>query len=127
MSNNKKYWYLTENEAAADLLKERSIFHVWGGVTGTESATHPGVPKYLLCVDWTGRDMQEKIDFEAHEHVTSLPHPRSRKPVDPQTIALLKDCTKASGQHAISEGDHTHDIVEKLTGHTGWHGWWRHL
>ncbi|HEY2234165.1 MAG TPA: hypothetical protein VGK01_11895 [Candidatus Angelobacter sp.] len=127
MSNEKKQWYITENTDAHRALADGGIFHVWGGITGLPSATHPESIKYLLCVDWAGRGLQERLEFEKHEHVTALPHTRSRKSVHPKAMLMLKECTANSGDHAITDDDHTHDIVEKLTGHTGWHGWFPHL
>lgn len=127
MSNDKKYFYITENTDVVKSLSARGIFHIWGGVDGTESVTHPGVLKYLVCVDWASRMPAERMEFESQEHVTPLPHKHSQKPVSAKAMTILKECTKASGQHAITDGDHTHDIIEKLTGHTGWPGWWPHL
>ena len=126
---NKKYWYVVSGniEDVNQELTRKGIFHVWGAIVPGDpaAASH----SYLVCIDWAGFELQDKLNFEALANVTSLPHPAStaKSKIDPACMRLLKVCTGNSGQHAIQDGDGTHDIVEKLTGHTGWNGWWKHL
>lgn len=89
MSNEAKRWYITENTDAHRALVDGGVYHIWGGVTGLPSVTHPESTKYLLCVDWAGRELQERLEFEKHEHVSALPHTRSRKAVHPNTLAMF--------------------------------------
>jgi hypothetical protein len=122
---NKKYWYFTEDTDAIQALPP-GVFCVWGAVPGLASVTQPTSFKHLICVDWAGRSLQERTDFEALPGVTPLPHKDSRQPVDVKTMLMLKGLTKG-GAHAVNDADHTHDIVEKLSGHTEWGGWRPHL
>ena len=126
---NKKYWYIVENvQDAVSLLKEKAVTFSWGGIHNLPSVTHPESGKYLIVVDWsTGGTLEDKRLFDSHPHVIPLPHNHSRVPVSNDTLQMLKDCTKDSGEYAITNSDHTHDIIIKLSGHTGWNGWWKHL
>jgi hypothetical protein len=121
--NDKKYFYITENADSVNAdLTAKGIQHYWGAMPGTESTTHPGLPKYLMVVNWSGQSLQEKLSFEKSEHVVPLPYSKSRRPTHPRAVAFLQSACP----HITAE-DHTHDIVEKLSEHTGWGGWWHHL
>ena len=126
MISDKKYWYVVPGEIQevnGDLAR-KGIFHIWGGIASPDGATKG----YVACVNWSGWPLQDKLDFEARSGVMPLPHALSGKPMHPQALKFLNDCMPdAAQENVITQADVTHDVIEKLTAHTGWHGWWPHL